>query len=126
MSNGVVTHAWMLKDEKRGEGPWCSCGKHFGIRGSDQSALSTLSRLWVIWSDAWRWGLSLNFLCWNILLFERVRTLYPLYLISSTQSSAQHEGFPKQHGIRFGALRKNQHPCCWKSSMADHEAFILH
>lgn len=61
LSTVVDTHPRKLKGEKRGERAQCPCGRLSGIRGAGQSSLLALSRLWVIRSAAWRWGLAFVF-----------------------------------------------------------------
>lgn len=126
MSTGVGTHAWMLEDENRGERAGCACGKLSGVCGSGQSSLHALSRLWVIRSVAWCWGLAaFEFSFWDILTFERIRTLYPhclvffffFFLSPSLQLNMKDSLNGMELDIR--GLR-------WKSSMADYEPLILH
>lgn len=102
-----------------------------GLADLVKPLLHALPRLWIIRSAAWRWGLAFEFLFWDMVIFLRVFALpvFPFLLdffISSRGPQLNTEVSINGMELDAGELRKNQHSCGWKSSMADHEPFVLH
>lgn len=88
-------------------------GSFLGLADLVKPLLLAPSRLWIIRSAARRWGLAFEFPFWGTFIFclKRIRTPCPsfpplCFFYFLTQSSAQHGGVHKRHGIRCRGIAK--------------------